>query len=102
MVEKTGALQGHAPEMVGDAPLMRKGLASGGRRLGFRHIFAFVQLIVRTQLYESVLRSQNNAIAARTSHHFSPFIDTTAASKLQSDHGVLPIPKDRLQHGICS
>lgn len=28
MVEKTGALQGHAPEMVGDAPLMRKGLAA--------------------------------------------------------------------------
>ena len=26
MVEKRGALQGHAPEMVGDAPLMRKGL----------------------------------------------------------------------------
>ena len=24
MVEKTGALQGHAPEMVGDAPLMYK------------------------------------------------------------------------------
>ena len=28
MVEKTGALQGHAPEMVGDAPLMHKGLAT--------------------------------------------------------------------------
>ncbi len=28
MVEKKGALQGGAPEMVGDAPLMRKCLAA--------------------------------------------------------------------------
>ena len=38
MVEKTGALQGHAPEMVGDAPLMHKGLAAAGVAQPYVHV----------------------------------------------------------------